>query len=217
MVLHLVAVLVLGLMCGSELNVAAFGHPVLNRQPLETHIRVRSSLTALFGRVMPFWMATSTALSLLLLLPFAHLTGMAWRWSAILPAYLRLARTFNVTLADLLTGKVSPGEFKSLNFEDVPHWRNLCARRHTRSNRAKSARQMDEALREVPAPSLNTIEKRTGYHKSTLQKHFPDHCRAVKKRFREFSAASIQERQAKRSWSSGRWLINSTNKAQSCL
>jgi hypothetical protein len=83
MILHLVAVLVLGLMCGSELNVAAFGHPVLNRQPLETHIRVRSSLAALFGRVMPFWMGTSTALSLLLLLPFAHLTGMAWRWAAI--------------------------------------------------------------------------------------------------------------------------------------
>jgi hypothetical protein len=38
MTLELVALLVLGLMCGSELNVAAFAHPVLNRQPLETHI-----------------------------------------------------------------------------------------------------------------------------------------------------------------------------------
>jgi hypothetical protein len=52
MMLHLVALLVLGLMCGSELNVALFSHPVLKRQLLETHILVRSSLAALFGRVM---------------------------------------------------------------------------------------------------------------------------------------------------------------------
>ena len=116
----------------------------------------------------------------------------------ILPAYLRLARTFNVTLADLLTGKVSMAGLQALNFEGVPRWHNLWARRHTRFNRAKAARQMDEALREVPAPSLNTLEKRTGYHKSTLLKHFPDQCTAVKQRFRAFSAASIQELQAKK-------------------
>jgi hypothetical protein len=43
MTLQLAALLVLGLMCGSELNVAAFGHPTLNRQPLDAHILVRSS------------------------------------------------------------------------------------------------------------------------------------------------------------------------------
>jgi hypothetical protein len=59
MALQVLAVLVLGLMCGSELNVAAFSHPTLNRQPLETHIPVRSSFAILFGRVMPFWMAGS--------------------------------------------------------------------------------------------------------------------------------------------------------------
>ena len=48
MTLLLLAVVVLGLMCGSELNVGAFGHPILHRQPIETHIRVRSSLAALF-------------------------------------------------------------------------------------------------------------------------------------------------------------------------
>ena len=54
MALHVLAVLVLGLMCGSELNVAAFGHPTLNRQPVDVHIPVRSALAVLFGRVMPF-------------------------------------------------------------------------------------------------------------------------------------------------------------------
>jgi hypothetical protein len=33
MILYLFAVLALGLMCGSELNVAAFAHPTLERQP----------------------------------------------------------------------------------------------------------------------------------------------------------------------------------------
>ncbi len=48
MTLQLLAVLVLGLMCGSELNVAAFAHPTLNRQVLRTHIPVRSSFASLF-------------------------------------------------------------------------------------------------------------------------------------------------------------------------
>ncbi len=81
--LQVLAVLVLGLMCGSELNVAAFAHPALNRQPLEVHIRLRSSWAALFGRVMPFWMTGSTLLNLLLLLPVAHLSEPAWRFAAI--------------------------------------------------------------------------------------------------------------------------------------
>jgi hypothetical protein len=66
----ILALLVLGLICGSEFNVAAFGHPALNRQPLETHIRIRSSMAALFGHVMPFWMVGSTLLNLALILPF---------------------------------------------------------------------------------------------------------------------------------------------------
>jgi hypothetical protein len=63
MTLQILAILLLGLMCGSELNVAAFAHPVLNRQPPEAHILVRSSLAKLFGCVMPFWMAGSALLN----------------------------------------------------------------------------------------------------------------------------------------------------------
>lgn len=82
MAIHLLALLVLGLMCGSEANVAVIGHPILNRQPLDVHIPVRSSLAALLGCVMPFWMGGSTLLSLLLLLPFEHLSEPAWRFAA---------------------------------------------------------------------------------------------------------------------------------------
>lgn len=80
---HLLAVLALGLMCGSELNVAAFAHPMLNRQPFEVHVRMRASLAALLGRVMPFWIAGSTLLNLLLLLPFEHLSESGWRFAAV--------------------------------------------------------------------------------------------------------------------------------------
>jgi uncharacterized membrane protein len=81
--LQLLSILVLGLMCGSELNVAAFAHPMLNRQPLEVHVPMRSSFAILLGRVMPFWMAGSTLLNLLLLLPFEHLNESAWRLAAV--------------------------------------------------------------------------------------------------------------------------------------
>ena len=81
MTLYLLALLALGLMCGSELNVGAFAHPILNRQPLETHILMRASFARLFGRVMPFWMPGSALLNILLLLPFSHLeaAGLAAR------------------------------------------------------------------------------------------------------------------------------------------
>ena len=42
MILYLVAVLALGLMCGSELNVAAFAHPTFERQQPEVDL-LRSS------------------------------------------------------------------------------------------------------------------------------------------------------------------------------
>jgi uncharacterized membrane protein len=83
MTLEILAVLILGLMCGSELNVAAFAHPTLKRQPMDAHAPVRSSMAVLLGRVMPFWMAGSTLLNLLLLLPFQHLSKLAWRLAAV--------------------------------------------------------------------------------------------------------------------------------------
>jgi uncharacterized membrane protein len=96
MALQLLAILVLGLMCGSELNVAAFTHPALNRQPLDVHIRLRASLAELFGHVMPFWMGGSTLLNLLLLLPFEHLNEPAWRLAAIAFAIQSFAVLFSL-------------------------------------------------------------------------------------------------------------------------
>ena len=86
LLLHILAIAVLGIMCGSELNVGLFAHPLLNRQPLAVHIPVRAGFAALFGRVMPFWMSGSTLLNLLLLLPLVHLSSASWRLAAIAAA-----------------------------------------------------------------------------------------------------------------------------------
>ncbi len=134
MTLELLAVLVLGLMCGSELNVAAFGHPTLRRQPLETHILVRSSMAVLFGRVMPFWMVGSTLLNLLLLLPFAHLSKGAWHLAAIALALQVFAVVFSLVGPVPINNRVAKWTPKSLPADwkaqvdrwDLYHWLRTC-------------------------------------------------------------------------------------------
>jgi Domain of unknown function (DUF1772) len=130
MTLQLIALLVLGLMCGSELNVALFSHPTLNRQPLEAHILVRSSLAALLGRVMPFWMAGSVLLNVLLLLPFAHLDQSAWRWAAIALAIQLIAVVFSLVAPVPINNRIAQWMPKSLPADwqaqehrwDLYHW-----------------------------------------------------------------------------------------------
>jgi uncharacterized membrane protein len=95
-ILHIVAVVILGLMCGSELNVGAFAHPMLNAQTLDVHVPVRAALAKLFGRVMPFWMTGSTLLNLALLLPFEGLKGASWRYAAIAFAVQMSAVLFSI-------------------------------------------------------------------------------------------------------------------------
>jgi uncharacterized membrane protein len=96
MMLQFVAALVLGLMCGSELNVAAFAHPTLNRQSVAVHIPVRSSFAVQLGRVMPFWMVGSTLLNLLLLFRFERLSTVSWRLAAIALAIQVAAVVFSL-------------------------------------------------------------------------------------------------------------------------
>lgn len=114
MALELTALLVLGLMCGSELNVAAFGHPILSRQPLDTHILVRSSLAAMLGRVMPFWMTGSTLLNLLLLLPLVHLSQSAWRFAAIAFAIQVCAVVFSLIFPVPINNRIAKWTPQSL-------------------------------------------------------------------------------------------------------
>lgn len=130
MTLHLLAVLVLGLMCGSELNVAVFGHPSLNRQSIEVHIPVRATFAAMFGRVMPFWMTGSTLLNLLLLLPFEHLREASWRLAATALAIQIFAVLFSLLGPVPINNRIArftptslPNDWRGLEHRwDLYHW-----------------------------------------------------------------------------------------------
>lgn len=130
MALRLFAVLVLGLLCGSELNVAAFAHPTLNREPDRVHIPVRSSFARLLGQVMPFWMVTSTLLNLLLLLPFVHLGPSAWRLAAIALGIQILAVLFSLVGPVPINNRIAKWTPESLPMDwktqeqrwDFYHW-----------------------------------------------------------------------------------------------
>ncbi|MGC2332619.1 MAG: DUF1772 domain-containing protein [Candidatus Acidiferrales bacterium] len=134
MPLQILAVLVLGLMCGSELNVAAFAHPTLNKQPLGIHIPMRSALAVLLGRAMPFWMAGSTLLNLVLLLPFEHLSKPAWRLAAAAFAIQVLAVLFSLVAPVPINNRIAKWASESLpdNWRaqehrwDVYHWSRTC-------------------------------------------------------------------------------------------
>jgi uncharacterized membrane protein len=53
--LNVIATVVAGLMVGSELAIAAFVHPTLDRLPDNVHLPVASALARVLGRFMPFW------------------------------------------------------------------------------------------------------------------------------------------------------------------
>ena len=130
MALQLFAVLVLGLMCGSELNVAVFAHPTLKRQRLETHILVRSSFANLFGHVMPFWMVGSTLLNIALLLPFEQLGNHAWRLAAVACAIQVFAVLFSLVAPVPINNRIAnwtpdslPDDWKVQEHRwDMYHW-----------------------------------------------------------------------------------------------
>ena len=134
MTIQLLAIVVLGLACGSELNVAAFAHPTLQRQPLEVHVPMRAAFAALFGRVMPFWMAGSTLLNLLLLLPFEHLTPPAWHLAAVAFAIQVLAVVFSLIAPVPINNRIIKWTANSLPHDweaqerrwDLYHWIRTC-------------------------------------------------------------------------------------------
>jgi hypothetical protein len=130
MALQIFAVLVLGLMTGSELNVAAFAHPAFNRQSLEVHVPMRSSFAQLLGRVMPFWMSASTLLNILLLAPFEHLNNSARHLAAIASAIQVLAVLFSIAALVPINNRIAkwtigslPSNWRALEYRwDTYHW-----------------------------------------------------------------------------------------------
>jgi len=59
------AVVLVGLMVGVELAVAAFVNPVIDRLPNDAGLAARSDAARVLGRVMPFWYGGSVVLGVL--------------------------------------------------------------------------------------------------------------------------------------------------------
>ena len=77
-VLNVVAIIIAGLMVGSELAIAAIVHPTLDRLPDAVHQPAASALARVMGRVMSVWYV------LVLLLTLAEVY-IQWRQSGRLP------------------------------------------------------------------------------------------------------------------------------------
>jgi uncharacterized membrane protein len=134
MTFQLLAVLGIGLMCGSELNVAAFAHPTLNHQPRDVHTLVRSAFARLFGGVMPFWMSGCALLNILVLLPFVHLNRLAWNLAAAALTIQGLAILFSLAFPVPINNQIAKWTSSSLPSDweaqehrwDLYHWVRTC-------------------------------------------------------------------------------------------
>jgi uncharacterized membrane protein len=80
-VLSVVAIVVAGLMVGTELAIAVFVHPTLDKLPDDVHQPAASAIARVLGTVMPVWYP------LVLVLTLAE-TILDWRQSGHLPIWL---------------------------------------------------------------------------------------------------------------------------------
>jgi uncharacterized membrane protein len=96
---------------------------------------MRSSFARLFGRVMPFWMAGSTLVNLLLLFPFAHLNATAWRLAGIALGIQIFAVVFSLVGLVPINNRIAKWTPESVPDDwmvqeprwDTYHWIRTCA------------------------------------------------------------------------------------------
>jgi uncharacterized membrane protein len=109
-VLNVVAIMVAGLMVGSELAIAAFVHPALDRLPDHIHLPVASALARVQGKFMPYWYI------LVFMLTSAE-ASFRWHQSGSLPALITasvvlwtLAIVYSVTLPVPINSRIASWE-----------------------------------------------------------------------------------------------------------
>jgi len=121
--LNVVAIIVAGLMVGSELAIAAFVHPTLDKLPDDIHQPAASSLARVLGTVMSIWYP------LVLLLTLAEAI-VEWRQSGRLPIWFAtsailwmLASVYSLTLLVPINNRIASWE-KSAPPADWKTYRN---------------------------------------------------------------------------------------------
>jgi Domain of unknown function (DUF1772) len=83
-VLFLILILSTGALLGNEFSIGAFIHPVLSRTDEERFLPAIQVFARFFGKIMPFWMAATLLVHLILLV-------LTWSWPALSTALLLVA------------------------------------------------------------------------------------------------------------------------------
>jgi uncharacterized membrane protein len=128
-VLNVVAILVAGLMVGSELAIAAFIHPTLDQLPDTVHQPAASAIARVLGKVMSIWYPVVVLLAL-------ALTILGWRESGGLPTWFAasailwiLASVFSLTALVPINNRIASWE-KSAPPADWKTYRSRWDRLH---------------------------------------------------------------------------------------
>jgi len=96
-VLNVVAIIVAGLMVGSELAIAAFVHPTLDKLPDDVHLPAAVALARVMGTVMPLWYILVLLLTLAEVVIQWHQSGRLPIWIATSAVLWILASLYTVT------------------------------------------------------------------------------------------------------------------------
>src|ERR1700686_1521881 len=96
-VLNVIAIIVAGLMVGTELAIAAFVHPTLDKLPDDVHLPAASALARVLGTVMPFWYPLVLVLTLAEAIIEWHQPGHLPIWFATSAILWMLASVYSIT------------------------------------------------------------------------------------------------------------------------
>ena len=109
-VLNVVAIIVAGLMVGSELTIAAFVYPTLDRLPDNIHLPAASALARVLGRLMPFWYILVFLLTLAEVFIQWHQSGRLPIWIATAAILWALASVYSITALVPINSRIASRE-----------------------------------------------------------------------------------------------------------
>jgi len=113
-------IVVAGTLTGNELAVAVFFHPRMSALDDATHVRAVQALAVILGRVMPFWYALTTLLSIGM--AFSLSSGTLGSWLAFSAAGLFIAMiVYSVLLPVPINNQVARWKPDAL----PANWRDL--------------------------------------------------------------------------------------------
>ena len=127
-VLNVVAIIVVGLMVGCELAIAAFIHPTLDKLPDDAHLPAASAIARVLGTVMPFWYNLTLLLTLAEVVIQWHQSGRLPIWIVRSAVLWLLASLYSVTALVPINDRLKcnpPPDWKKYRrrWDLLPRWR----------------------------------------------------------------------------------------------